>query len=504
MADNTNDLEEAASETSTTPKIKHVPWFLQLRVALKKNMLLLSRRPVQLALMCLCSVGSVLLVFTSISNNEYKVDFGTIPLTQCGAVDQAYLNELEREQGYDAVYSTPSSYNMQWARGLPVTLMGTIETLSTVLTVLSVDASSNFVGSRFAAFGPMFHAILVFIIVQVDIQTQMLGILRGAGMRESVFWMSWWVPFTFTSLVNALGGAITAKSISSIHAFENIYFMGIFGSFFFLNIALVGASFFLAAVCGTARGGTGTWLIVLLLVAQWSVFLHQLISVQFVDSADLANSVDTTPQSIFWTNKQTEKRSFGGAESCDIPIVSKAQADVFRLDPSGFPEDEFFVGCYFGAGYTTSIWNQDRRIGNAILFWFPYVHFTGAWSNFLGYTGMPNRSFERSHASMSPEQLAIASLPMLLPGDNRSTLFPQGTTLNVEQKFSSSVSATNCPPSTITEGLCPDLFTCPSAAENSPTNSPSVNGLFGYMFCLAVIYTLMAAYYAQVRPGRVS
>lgn len=137
MAENASveDVEVAVSEASstaatTTPKIINVPWFCQLKVALQKNRLLLIRRPVQVALMCLCSVGSVLLAFSSISNKEF--DFSTIPLTPCGAVDPSYLNELEREQGYDAVYNTPNSYNMHWARGLPVTLMGTMRNFTIV------------------------------------------------------------------------------------------------------------------------------------------------------------------------------------------------------------------------------------------------------------------------------------------------------------------------------------------------------------------------------------
>ena len=85
-------------------------------------MLLMSRRPVQLALMCLCSVGSVLLAYSSSTNNESNIDFGTVPLTKCGVVDPAYLNELEMDEGYSRV---PYSYNTHWARGFPVTLMGT-------------------------------------------------------------------------------------------------------------------------------------------------------------------------------------------------------------------------------------------------------------------------------------------------------------------------------------------------------------------------------------------
>jgi hypothetical protein len=313
--------------------------------------------------------------------------------------------------------------------------------------------------------------------------------------------MSWWLPFILTSLVNSFGAAITAKSLSSIHAFENVFFMGIFGSFFYLNIALVGASFFLAALCGTSRNGTATWLIVLILVAQWSVYLHQVISTVSVFSAYDVNQLYDTPMSLFWTNKQTESQAINS--TCDVPIVSKGQGDIFRTDPSEFPDGEFFVGCYFGAGYTTLIWNKDRRLGNAILFWFPYVHFAGVWSNFLGYTGMPDRKFELKHASMSSEALAVASLPFPLSDDNRSTLFPQGTILNIEMKLTPGLDFSNCPPSSMLEDMCPNLRECPGVVEQSPTQTPSVNGLFGVMFCLSIIYTLMAAYYAQVRPGRV-
>lgn len=127
MAENDTPVDEDVEDATVrsphagTPKIENVPWLRQLVVAVKKNMLLVSRRPVQLALMCLCSVGSVLLAYMNSRNNEFKVDFGTVPLTQCGTVDPAYWKELEM-QGYVAV---PNSYNMHWTRGFPVTLMGT-------------------------------------------------------------------------------------------------------------------------------------------------------------------------------------------------------------------------------------------------------------------------------------------------------------------------------------------------------------------------------------------
>jgi hypothetical protein len=359
--------------------------------------------------------------------------------------------------------------------------------------------------------GPMFHAVFAFVIVQVDIQTQMLGILRGLGLRESVFWASWWIPFLITSFLNALGGAITTSALS-VHAFENIYFLGIFGSFFFLNIALVGASFFLASFCGTARGGAATWCIVLLLVAQWAPFLTQVYT-----SFPAKNPNDLTydsPNGLFWTNRNTTQASQGFP--CDYPIISKEQGGIFKTkqEQVGFPEDEWFVGCYFTAGYINSMWNQDRSIGLAILFMFPYVHFTSAWGNFLGFTGMPDRRFGYEHASMSPEELAIASLPVRPdPANGRDTvLFAQGTTLNTEKKYyypddySNYTPLTNCPASSLRDYFCVQAYdgeSCPSAAEVSPTESPSVLGLFGFLFSLSIIYTLMAAYWAQVFPGKV-
>jgi hypothetical protein len=129
------DIEDARSaKPSSSTKIEHVPWFRQLTVAVKKNMLLLSRRPVQLALMCLSSVGSVLLAYSTSSNNEYEVDFGTVPLTRCGTVHQDYLNEIEFGGSFVEV---PTSYNMHWDLGFPVTVMGTIVALFILFIVFS-------------------------------------------------------------------------------------------------------------------------------------------------------------------------------------------------------------------------------------------------------------------------------------------------------------------------------------------------------------------------------
>jgi hypothetical protein len=64
--------------------------------------------------------------------------------------------------------------------------------------------------SRFLALGPMAHAIAAFLTVQSEIQSEMLGVLRGLGLRDSVFWASWWIPFLLT-FVRPQTSAATAR-----------------------------------------------------------------------------------------------------------------------------------------------------------------------------------------------------------------------------------------------------------------------------------------------------
>ena len=367
----------------------------------------------------------------------------------------------------------------------------------------------------------MIHAVAVFVTVQTEIQSQMWGILQGAGLRASVFWAGWWVPFIITALFNSLFGAIACATLE-IHALQNIYFMGIFGSFFFLNVALIGASLFLAAVCGTARSGAATWCIILLVISAWVPYLVQISQSYWVHTAVDLEYEDSTPYGLFWVNRDTfvpgSPRVDGNttAGGCELPIISKARNGVFLTadeQAASFPEDEFFVGCYFGSGYVNSAWNQDRHVGMAILFMFPYVHFSSIWGNFLGYTAMPDRKFEASQASMTPEELAVASLP-----ESNSTtgydsvLFPQRSTLNTDVDFDydfgnwNAPSKTNCPSPSLKDYFCANFPSsrCMAAVESSPTESPSVNALFGYLLALALLYTGAAAYWSQVFPGKVS
>ena len=87
----------------------------------------------------------------------------------------------------------------------------------------------------------------------------------------SVIWTSWFVPFFLIGLVNSLLGTITAICLPNIHAFQSASFGSLFGPLFFLNVAFVTASFFLAALCGTSQSNTLTvFAVMCILVASFA------------------------------------------------------------------------------------------------------------------------------------------------------------------------------------------------------------------------------------------
>jgi hypothetical protein len=126
----------------------------------------------------------------------------------------------------------------------------------------------------YPSIGPMAHAIAAFFTVQSEIQSEMLGILRRLGLRDSVFWASWWIPLLLTSTMNTLLGAIIAQVVS-VHTYEYVYFGGVFGAMCFLNLALLGASLLVAAICGTSRGSAATWFILGMIIAVWVPLIVQ-------------------------------------------------------------------------------------------------------------------------------------------------------------------------------------------------------------------------------------
>jgi hypothetical protein len=110
---------EPGSLSSGAPTVTMVPWLRQLSCVLRKNALLLSRRPVQVVLMILSSVGAVLLAFPASTRGDY-IDFETLNLTTCGTVDPSYLDGMD----YNKASHVPLSHNEPFRGGLPVIIMG--------------------------------------------------------------------------------------------------------------------------------------------------------------------------------------------------------------------------------------------------------------------------------------------------------------------------------------------------------------------------------------------
>jgi hypothetical protein len=124
---------------------------------------------------------------------------------------------------------------------------------------------------------------------------------------------------------------------------------------------------------------------------------------------------------LFWHNLNTSQIETNFADDgdandyeCQKPIIEEFQGKFYKTkeEQMNFSENEWFVGWHFGAGYVSYFWNTDSIAGTLLMFFFPYMHFTTIWANFLGYTAMPNRSFEAEQALWIPEKLAIESLPV--------------------------------------------------------------------------------------------
>lgn len=232
---------------------------------------------------------------------------------------------------------------------------------------------SNSFLSFCVALGPMAQALVCFLIVHNEIQTKMLGVLRGLGLRESVYWFSWFIPFMISSFLNSVLGAMTA-AFMPVHVFQNTYFAGIFGSLFFLQLALTSGSFFLAAVLGTSRRGA-SWLMLIMLVSPWVPLISNFAMMSHVDAnAVINNYVQRTPSGLFWANMNTTKPLYeydNGTEMytpCHDPIITETEGKLFKTEQERLEmtEEEWFVGCYASAGLTTSLYSGGG-FGTAVL-----------------------------------------------------------------------------------------------------------------------------------------
>eukprot|EP00525_Craspedostauros_australis_P007960 CAMPEP_0198114434 /NCGR_PEP_ID=MMETSP1442-20131203/5822_1 /TAXON_ID= /ORGANISM="Craspedostauros australis, Strain CCMP3328" /LENGTH=282 /DNA_ID=CAMNT_0043771743 /DNA_START=169 /DNA_END=1014 /DNA_ORIENTATION=- len=234
LSDVLRDQGSTDGEGQVPPlELRTVSWMRQFSFTIHKNVLLIVRRPVMLSVMMLSSVAAAICGWLLARPKDDAI-FG--PLTPCGLPDPAFVRQLP----YDDQTNVQTSQNDGFRDGIAVALM---------------------------SLGPMINAVCVFMVLHEEFSNQLIGVLRALGLRDSVYWASWYVLFMTINCINAGMVTITIKSLP-LHAFENIYAGGIFASYFFLHFALVPTSFFLAAAMRHIKRGV-VWMILVILIAVW-------------------------------------------------------------------------------------------------------------------------------------------------------------------------------------------------------------------------------------------
>jgi len=496
-------------------------WFNQFRVCFVKNGNILLRRPVHLILLLLSSVISV--VFAWLAGRDSRGPKGQWPqFNECGQVDAFYYQSISSEYfmqngtltAEDSPREIPISLNEAWRSGLPVFLM---------------------------SLGPLVTGISSFLFIRDELASQRWGYLRSAGLADSAHWLSWLAAFAITGLINSLAGAVTVASLPGIHTFSSVNFGLVFATLWILNLALVSASFFLAALCGTINSTTLTVFVILaMMIASCAPLISTSSKSRPHDPGDSNNIYDGGTAGIggiFWLYGSTEKsyNSYGAwfydeetgeskfmeeddLQQCQVPIVSDDQ-DFFPMDATErgmISKENFFQGCFILSGASSYF----SRSATSLLFWFfmPESHFFMAWGNIVGYTSLPNNVFSVSQVGKSPEVLAKESMAnfrgvsvdeLYSPRNtNGTSLFEQGSTIVLDNRdipysYYHEDPRSNCPSGNLSD-LCNDYSKhCRSPTSDYPSSdSPSVFDCFGFLATLVAIYTVLAAYVAQVLPMR--
>ena len=352
--------------------------------------------------------------------------------------------------------------------------------------------------------------------------------LKSADL--STQWLSWSFSFFVCGIINSLAGGTTAAVMPNIHAFESVNFALVFGSLLFLNMALVACSFFLAALCGTIQSTTLTVFLIMGMIVAGSVPAIAASSTNFATySASLNTYSHPTGAGSFWEYGSTERImvEYGYEDNyddltgeyinttttnemtqCEVPLVSYEQGHLYKTsaERDAVPASDIFEGCYVIAG-------SQARFGSNNFFWYmiPQTHFLAAWSNILGYTGLPGNVFSIDKATMSPEELSLEALANFKGGksydqsntNNRTSLFAQGSTILPDVYYdwtqynynydSMEETKSTCPSSGLSN-LCSDYATeCYFPRAGFPSSgSPSFNDDLGYMLSLVIIYSILA------------
>ncbi len=474
---------------STTPSTGIRRYLRQLFVLMYyKNISLLLRQPIYLLILLLSNTVSVLLSWPAGRDPDSDTAM-FIPiqnLTACLTIPGDYFNAIPDNQ----TEFVHLSHNENFRDGVPVTVM---------------------------ALGPMFFSIIAYLILHDEISIHMFNILRQIGVYDSCYWLSWYIPLCTLGLVNSFLATCVAKLLP-IHVYESTYFLGILGSLFFLHIALIGCSMFLATVQGLRKRFVVFFLVIMIL-AVWMPILTMIVQSAFYISPQSSSSDIYSPTKLFWVYQQTEFQldsSFNETDTCHVPIISQQESGNYKTPEQRdvVSPDQFFTGCYVTAGWGSTSWSSTRKlnIGTAIWWFFPYYHFLTIWGNFCGYTAYdPNLEFQAEHMTMTAGQLARDSMPV--PFNNSvsastASLFPQGSMIQHESFYLSKCAyggctefLSNCPAGDLNNGefdFCESIETmdtCPRALNPSPAEGKSVYFMFLMLTLVSFTFMLMAAYW---------
>ena len=469
-----------------------------------KNISLLLRQPIYILLLVLSNTVSVLLSWPAgrDPDADTAIFIPVSNLTMCHTLPNDVFDTISPNRTSDVQLS----YNENFRDGVPVTIL---------------------------ALGPLFFSIITYLILHDEISIHMFNILRQIGVYDSCYWLSWYIPLCALGLVNSFLATCVAKLLP-VHVYESTYFMGIVGSLFFLHIALIGCSMFLATVQGLRKRFVVFFLVIMIL-AVWMPVLTMNVQSSFEinPGAVVSGYSDIfSPTKLFWLYRQTEVRidaSIYNIDStnqtstydiCNIPIISQQESLNYKTPEqrASVSPDQFFTGCYVTAGWGSTSWSSTRKlnVGTAIWWFFPYYHFLTIWGNFCGYTAYdPNLEFQAEHMTMTAGQLArdAMSIPLNSTGST-PTLFPQGSMIQHESSYISKCDyggcpeyLSNCPANDYNNGaydLCESLNymdNCPRALDPSPAEGKSVYFMFLMLTAVSFTYMLMAAYWGIVFLG---
>ncbi|GFH45835.1 hypothetical protein CTEN210_02309 [Chaetoceros tenuissimus] len=476
-----NDVIDLGDESNPRPMVasfrQHMYWTLY------KNWILLSRRPIIVTIMILSSAITTLLAWPSGRDQADK----DLPIyDKCGSVSKDYLANLTWQEKD----KLSIGLNDSWINGLPVLIM---------------------------SFGPFIHAVCSYLILRIEIESKLLGVLRSLGVKDFVHNMSWIIPLAITSFLNSLLAAITAQFLP-VHVFRSVYFGGIFGSFFFLNLALVGASFFLSALFGANR----KLIIVAVLLMGSSTFVPFAINQEWFLSIYAYNNSWNKSNSLglAWANMNTSylednwsyyyPQENNTLTTCDSPILTEEEGTRFKTEAqrSQVSVDEIFSGCFVNPSFASKFYHSSALTP---LLAIPYFHFFTVYSNFIGYTMMPDHRFGPKESSQSPEDLALKFIA-LNESHRTTTPFPSGSTLLLKsyydweerekfakENFVDPFSVNVCPINFIEGFNFCGYDDCDYAkGSKALTGTPSVHDTFGYLLLLSLLYVILASYISQV------